>query len=137
MPLPQITGIAHVELSVTDLDRSVGWYCRLLGARDVWRGANEKGGYRACAILEPVTNTVLAFTEHAAVKRVPFSHLVPGLDHLSFRVADRTAMESWAAWMDELGVAHDPINDSGPAPTLNLRDPDGIAVEFYYLPPRR
>lgn len=134
---PTFTGIAHVELSVTDLDRSVDWYCRLLGARDVWRGANEKGGYKACAILEPVTRTVLAFTEHTTVKRIPFSHLVPGLDHLSFRVADRAAIDAWAAWMDELGVAHDSADESGPAVTLNLRDPDGIALEFYYLPPRQ
>ena len=133
---PPITGIAHVELSVTDLDRSVDWYCRLLGARDVWRGANEKGGYKACAILEPVTHTVLAFTEHGTVERVPFSPLVPGLDHLSFRVADRAAIDAWAAWMDELGVAHDKADETGPAVTLNLRDPDGIAIEFYYLPPR-
>jgi glyoxylase I family protein len=134
---PSITGIAHVELSVTDLDRSVEWYCRLLGAKDVWRGANEKGGYKACAILEPVTRTVLAFTEHAAVRRTPFSHLVPGLDHLSFRVADRAAIDAWAGWMDEIGVAHDAINDDGVTVGLNLRDPDGIALEFYHLFPRQ
>ena len=134
---PQITGIAHVEMSVTDLDRSVEWYCRLLGANDVWRGANEKGGYKACAIVEPVTRTVLAFTEHKTVKHVAFSHLTPGLDHLSFRVADRAAIEAWAAWMDEIGVAHDPVDDNGLSLGLNLRDPDGIALEFYYLLPRK
>jgi glyoxylase I family protein len=134
---PSITGIAHVELSVTDLDRSVEWWCRLLGARDVWRGANEKGGYKACAILEPVTRTVLAFTEHDTVKRVQFSPLTPGLDHLSFRVADLAAIDAWAAWMDELGVAHDPINDNGQSVAVNLRDPDGIALEFYFLLPRQ
>ena len=133
---PSITGIAHVELSVTDLDRSVAWYCRLLGARDAWRGANEKGGYKACAIVEPNTRMVLAFTEHAAVRDGPFSPLVPGLDHLSFRVPDRAAIDAWAAWMDELRVAHDPIDDQGFAVGLNLRDPDGIALEFYYLVPR-
>jgi catechol 2,3-dioxygenase-like lactoylglutathione lyase family enzyme len=133
---PQITGIAHVELSVTDLDRSVDWYCRLLGAKDVWRGANEKGGYKACAVVEPITHTVLAFTEHASEKRVPFSPLIPGLDHLSFRVADRAAIDAWATWMDEIGVAHDPVDDSGTSVGLNLRDPDGIALEFYVLLPR-
>jgi glyoxylase I family protein len=130
---PAITGIAHVELSVTDLDRSVDWWCRLLGARDVWRGANEQGGYKACAILEPVTRTVLAFTEHVGVRRVAFSPLVPGLDHLSFRVADRAAVDAWAAWMEEIGVAHDPINDDGVTVAVNARDPDGIALEFYHL----
>ena len=134
---PTITGIAHVELSVTDLDRSVEWWCRLLGAKDVWRGANEKGGYKACAILEPVTRTVLAFTEHAAEKHVPFSPLVPGLDHLSFRVADRAAVDAWAAWMDEIGVAHDPIDEKQTTAAVNLRDPDGIALEFYVLLPKK
>src|SRR2546428_9343121 len=133
---PQITGVAHVELSVTDLDRSVDWYCRLLGAKDVWRGANEKGGYKACAILEPNTRTVLAFTEHAAEKHVPFSPLVPGLDHLSFRVADRAAIDAWVAWMDEIGVAHDPGNDDSVTAGLNLRGPGGIPPEVYGLPPR-
>ena len=133
---PRITGIAHVELSVTDLDRSVEWYCRLLGARDAWRGRNDAGGYKACAIVEPVTSTVLAFTQHDRESSDPFSPLRPGLDHLSFRVADRAAIDAWAAWMDELGVAHDAVNDSGPSITLNFRDPDGIALEFYFLPPR-
>ena len=134
---PSITGIAHVELSVTDLDRSVEWWCRLLGAKDVWRGANEKGGYKACAILEPVTRTVLAFTEHDTVKPVRFSPLIPGLDHLSFRVADLAAIDAWATWMDEIGVAHDPVNNNGQSVAVNLRDPDGIALEFYYLLPRQ
>ena len=49
---PTITGIAHVELSVSDVDTSVSWYCRVLGAKDVWRGRNDEGAYRACAIRE-------------------------------------------------------------------------------------
>jgi len=28
---PTITGSAHVELSVSDIDASVEWYCRVLG----------------------------------------------------------------------------------------------------------
>ena len=34
---------------------------------------------------------------------------------------------------DELGIEHDAIDDQGFAVALNLRDPDGIAVEFYVL----
>lgn len=130
---PSITGIAHVELSVTDLDRSVDWYCRLLGARDAWRGANVPGGYKACAIVEPRTNTVLAFTSHDREERTPFSPLRPGLDHLSFAVADRAAIDQWIAYMDQAGFAHDPIDDRGNIVAVNLRDPDGIALEFYWI----
>ena len=66
---PTITGIAHVELG--DVDASVEWCCRVLGAMDVWRGRNDEGGYRACAIREPVTGTVLAFTQHDRIEGGP------------------------------------------------------------------
>ena len=133
---PKITGIAHVELSVTDLDRSVDWYCRLLGAKDVWRGRNERWGLKACAILEPETRTVIAFTQHDAIEGGPFTPRRTGLDHLSFRVADEATIEAWRLNLDALGIEHDPIDDQGAAVTLNLHDPDGIALEFYVLRPR-
>ena len=63
--MPDITGIAHVELSVRDLDRSVEWYTKLLGARDVWRGASDKYGITACAIYESKSKMVFAFTRSA------------------------------------------------------------------------
>ena len=130
---PRITGIAHVELSVRDLDTSVAWYCRLLGARDVFRNANVERGFKACAILEPASRTVLAFTQHDDEEHAAFSPRRAGLDHVSFAVPDRAAIDAWAARLDELGIAHDPIDDQGFAVGLNVRDPDGIALEFYYL----
>jgi len=133
---PRITGIAHVELSVSDLDASVAWYCRVLGAKDVWRGRNDAGGYSACAIVEPETRTVIAFTQHDRIEGGPFTPRRTGLDHLSFRVADEAAIDEWREHLDALGVDHDPIDDQGFAVGLNLRDPDGIALEFYVLRPR-
>jgi len=130
---PPITGIAHVELSVSDLERSVEWYCRVLGARDVYRNRNDERGFSACAILEPASRTVLAFTQHDVVEGSGFTPHRVGLDHLSFAVPDRAALEAWQARLDELGIEHDAIDDQGFAVALNLRDPDGIAVEFYVL----
>jgi len=128
--MPQITGVAHVELSVRDLDASVCWYSELLGAREVFRAPNEERGFEAVAIHEPVSGMVLAFTCH---KRAGdgFSELRPGLDHLAFGVADREALEAWQTRLDELGIAHDGIDDQGVAAGLNFRDPDGIALEFF------
>ncbi len=124
---PTITGIAHVELSVTDVDASVEWYCRVLGAKDVWRGRNDEGGYRACAIREPVTGTVLAFTQHDRIEGGPFTPLRTGLDHLSFAVADDATLNAWSRY---------PIDDRGSVISMTLKDPDGIALEFYLLRPR-
>jgi len=83
-PMPQIVGIARVELSVSDLDRSVAWYCRLLGARDVFRNRNVDRAFSACAILEPASRTVLAFTQHDVREGSQFTPHRVGLDHLSF-----------------------------------------------------
>jgi len=48
-------------------------------------------------------------------------------------VSDRAELEAWQARLDELGIEHDAIDDQGFAVALNLRDPDGIALEFYFL----
>jgi catechol 2,3-dioxygenase-like lactoylglutathione lyase family enzyme len=58
--MPGINGIAHVELSVRDLDKSVRWYRELLGAQDVFRATNDASRVTACAIFEPRSKLVLA-----------------------------------------------------------------------------
>jgi catechol 2,3-dioxygenase-like lactoylglutathione lyase family enzyme len=134
--MPPIKGIAHVELSVRDLDASVAWYCRLLGARDVFRNRDDERGFSACAILEPASRTVLAFTRHDALEDGAFAPQRVGLDHVSFAVPDLAALEAWLTHLDALGIEHDALDDQGFAVALNLRDPDGIALEFYFLRPR-
>jgi catechol 2,3-dioxygenase-like lactoylglutathione lyase family enzyme len=39
--MPRIKGIAHVELSVFDLDGSASWYTALLDATETFRAAND------------------------------------------------------------------------------------------------
>jgi catechol 2,3-dioxygenase-like lactoylglutathione lyase family enzyme len=130
--MPDITGIAHVELSVRDLERSVAFYTQLLGARDVWRGSSDEYGIDACAIYEPKSKMVFALTCHRSQDSSDFSPRRPGLDHVSFGVADRAALEEWVKHLDELGIAHSPIQDNHQPPSVTLKDPDGIALEFSY-----
>ena len=127
--MAEITGIAHVELSVSDMDRSANWYNALLGSHEVFRGANDERGFQAIAILEPTSRLVLAFTEHKAADG-PFRPQRVGLDHLSFRAADKAAIDAWIAKLDELNVAHDGIDDQEFQWAINFRDPDDIALEI-------
>jgi glyoxylase I family protein len=128
--MPAISGIAHVELSVRDLDRSVAWYCKLLGARDVFRATNDIYGITACAILEPQSKLVLAFTQHREEDSSEFDPRRVGLDHVSFAVRDRAELDAWVARLDELGIAHSDVQNEGYAHQVTFRDPDGIALEF-------
>jgi glyoxylase I family protein len=134
--MPPITGVAHVELSVRDLDTSSQWYCRLLGAREVFREPNEAENLVACAIFEPNSKLVLAFTQHLAPTEGAFDVRRVGLDHVSFAVADRAALDEWASCLDELGIANSGIQDIGYAQSITFADPDGIPLEVF-LPTRR
>ena len=133
--MPAITGVAHVELSVRDLDVSLRWYCRLLGAREVFRQPNEAEALVACAILEPRSGTVLAFTQHRHPTEGAFDVRRVGLDHLAFGVVDLAALEGWRATLDDLGIPNSGIQDVGYAKSITFRDPDGIPLEVF-LPTR-
>jgi catechol 2,3-dioxygenase-like lactoylglutathione lyase family enzyme len=134
--MPEITGIAHVELSVSDLDASVAWYSRLLDAPEVFRAADENERIVAAAIREPKSGIVLAFTQHRDQEGGPFTARRVGLDHLSFAVAGEAELEAWRDHLDALGIAHSPLRDYGYGLAITLSDPDGIALEFMF-PVRR
>ncbi|MBJ7351528.1 MAG: VOC family protein, partial [Rhodococcus sp.] len=54
-----------------------------------------------------------------------------GLDHLSFTVDTRAALEDAVKTLDELGIAHEGIKDAGPGLSIvEFRDPDNIALEL-------
>ena len=132
---PAITGIAHIEFSVSQLERSVDWYCRLLGAREVFRDVNEKNQLSAVAVYEPNSRTVLAFTCHNTQEPETFTPRRLGLDHASFSVPDAAGLEAWTEHLDALGVPFT-RNDEGYAKSLNFLDPDGIALEVFLAVPR-
>ena len=135
--MPAITGVAHAELSVRDLDVSSEWYCRLLGAREVFREPNEAEDLVACAILEPRSGMVLAFTQHLHPTEGPFDVRRVGLDHLAFGVADEATLRAWQAALDELGIPNSGIQDIRYAKSITFSDPDGIPLEVFLPATRR
>lgn len=129
--MPAITGIAHVELTVRDLDTSEVWYANLLGVRRVWEGSDDEHGIDARALRDPVSRIVIALTQHRAGSREMFDVTRPGLDHLSFAVADRDELRAWQQHIADLGVDYTPVDEWVHGAGLTVRDPDGIALEFY------
>ncbi|MEO9255682.1 MAG: VOC family protein [Tepidiformaceae bacterium] len=129
--MPKIMGVAHVELSVADLDVSSVWYSKLLGGMEVYRAPNEEEGTVACVVLEPNAKTLVAFTQHTNAEAGRFTPRRTGLDHVSFGVESEAEIEAWAAHLDALGIERSPVRNYGYANAITFQDPDGIALELF------
>lgn len=131
------TGIAHLDLSVTDAEASVEWYCRVLGLRRAKRA--DLDNRIMIVMVHPETHLVIGVNQHVATVGDRFDEHVPGLDHVGFAVADRDDLTALARHLDAEGVAHSPVTDapSGSGTALVFRDPDNIQLEFWWSAPRK
>jgi catechol 2,3-dioxygenase-like lactoylglutathione lyase family enzyme len=127
--MPTFTGVAHVGLSVTDIERSTAWYCDVLGF-DLLMPTDEPGFQRRL-LLHKATGFFIGLVQHDANDGTPFAEQRAGLDHLSLAVADVAELEEWAAHLTDKGVEHTGPNEAFYAHVIVLRDPDGIQLELF------
>jgi glyoxylase I family protein len=129
--VPDFTGVSHVSLSVTDLDRSIAWYTDVLGLVNVM--PTDAPGLRRVLLAHPGTGLMVALSQHDAGSGTPFDERTTGLDHLSFAVQDRDELAAWEARLAEKGVTFTPIQDVYYGNVLVLRDPDNIQLELFVM----
>ena len=123
--------IAHIALTVSDLDRSVPWYSTLFGSDPVLD--EDTGPFRHAVWL--VGQTLIGlnqFPEPAG--NGPFNERRIGLDHVAFACPSRSELAEWEARLHELGVVNGGIVDAPYGSGLSFRDPDNIALEFFAPP---
>lgn len=133
---PGISGIHHLSLTVTDIEASLAWYQRLLRADRVPSKfphyEREETGY-GVLLTEPRSGLVIGLHTNTANRGEEFDEARTGLDHVSFQVDSRADLESWTAWLDELGIDHTGIRDQKEPfaySTVVFRDPDNIQLEL-------
>jgi catechol 2,3-dioxygenase-like lactoylglutathione lyase family enzyme len=124
--VPEFPSFSHYALTVRDLDRSIAFYEKLVGAPPPVVG--EETTYRFALWLEPT----IVLHQHQQASDVPaFSELRIGLDHIAFGCADRDELQRWKARLDELGIERGDIVEAPYGAGLAFRDPDGIQLEFF------
>jgi catechol 2,3-dioxygenase-like lactoylglutathione lyase family enzyme len=129
--MAEFPGIAHVAVTVSDLGRSVAWYGRLFDAKPVLD--ENTGPFHHVVWL--LGQTLFGIHQHSKPQSSDaFSELRPGLDHVGFGVANRSALEDWQKRLDELGISHGGIVDADYGSGLSFRDPDNIALEIFAPP---
>jgi glyoxylase I family protein len=128
------SSIAHVRLTVTDIERSrqfyesvFGWQVLIEVPETADAATQEALSFLFGGVIYDLGGTLIGLRPVAADT---FHEDRCGLDHLAFRLANTDELDAAAAHLDDLGVEHEPIKDIGPAYILEFRDPDNIALEL-------
>jgi glyoxylase I family protein len=128
--VPELDGISHIDLTVTDRDRSERFYTEVLGFELVKRVDKPELGFRLAELRHPGIGNEFCVRQPVPADDTPFDELHAGLDHLSFRVASRAELERWQEHLDRHGVRYTPIVDAPYGAVLVFRDPDNIQLEL-------
>lgn len=127
MTQPELAGIHHVKIPVTDLRRSLEWYGRVFGYRTTLVFPEADGVIRGAGGEIPGLGQVsIAFRENPEAARG-----CRNFDPVSFGVADRADIEAWMAHLDSLGINHSPLIEASVGWLLVFDDPDGLQLHLY------
>jgi glyoxylase I family protein len=122
--MPDLAGVDHVSLSVSDLDRSERFYTEILGLLRLVDFGHAR------ILVHRQTSFVVGLIRHDAGDGASFTELNTGLDHVGFAVASRDELVEWERRLEAYGVEYTPIRDMEFGHHLNFRDPDHIALEL-------
>lgn len=123
--------IGHVHLKVADIERSLDFYCDVLGFELVQRMGSSAafisaGGYHHHIGL----NT----WESYGGSPPPPGHT--GLYHFAIRYPDRRSLADALLRLQRANIPLDGASDHGVSEALYLRDPDENGIELYWDRPQ-
>lgn len=128
-PRPIVAGVrvGHVHLKVADLERSLAFYCGVLGFELMQRYGREAafvsaGGYHHHIGLN---------TWQSRGGRPP-ARGTTGLFHLAILYPTRADLGDALRRVEAAGIPLDGASDHGVSEALYLRDPDENGVELYW-----
>ena len=136
---PDPVGLSHLGLSVSNLERSISFYCDVLGAtlaRTQYDGDSPAFSGRMAVVI--IGSLILDLFEHRGNGGGQFDPSRTGLDHLAFVAQSSEELQGWASWLDAHDVALSEMRDAqGVGTMFDLADPDGIQLELLFLDPEK
>lgn len=138
----QSHGIHHVDLVVSDLERSKRFYSELLRALG-WSGVLDLKGERGETIWYlQAQDTWLGLREKQSdAHAVPYERYAVGVHHVAFEASSREAVDRCWEWVLAQGTAVESPPKEFPHYVPGyyaafFYDPDGIKLEVVYEPTR-
>jgi catechol 2,3-dioxygenase-like lactoylglutathione lyase family enzyme len=122
-----LSGIHHVKIPVTDLNRSIKWYGQVFGFAVTMEFPEADGDVLGVAGTVPgLGDTLLTLRVNPQAAQG-----CRGFDPVSFGVDGHADIEAWVAHLDTLGIGHSPIIEASEGWLLVFDDPDGISLHLY------
>ncbi len=122
--LPAATRVGPVALQIADLDRSVGYYERVLGLRvlERWTSGATLGPHDDDRVL-------VQLEARPGLRHTPRRGAL-GLYHFAILLPDRPALGRFLGHLQTAGIAVGTA-DHAVSESVYLTDPDGLGIEVY------
>ena len=124
--------IGHVHLKVADLERSLAFYCGILGF-----DLMQRSGEEAAFISAGGYHHHIGLNTWESLDGSPPPPNCTGLFHLAILYPTRATLADALRRLTEANIPLDGATDHGVSEALYLRDPDGNGVELYWDRPQK
>lgn len=130
-PLDPRVDIGHVHLKVSDIDRSLDFWCGVIGFE-----LQQRWGDQAAFVSAGGYHHHLGLNTWESKGGAPPPSGTTGLYHVAVRFPDRKSLAQALNRVVEAGVPLQGASDHGVSEAIYLADPDGNGVELYRDRPR-
>jgi len=125
-PIDRCVDIGHVHLKVADVERSLAFYCGVLGFE-----VTQRWGADAAFISAGGYHHHIGLNTWESRGGSPPPRGSTGLYHVAIRYPDRTSLADALRRLRAAEVPLEGAADHGVSEALYLRDPDGNGLELY------
>ncbi len=125
-PIDSRIDIGHVHLKVADLDRSLRFYCDVLGFELM-----QKMGESAAFVSAGGYHHHIGLNTWESAGGIAPRRGTTGLYHFAIRYPDRRSLADAVVRLRKAGIALDGAADHGVSEAIYLRDPDANGLELY------
>lgn len=124
---PESTSIGHVHLKVSDLDRSLDFYTRILGFE-----LTQRYGTQAAFVSAGGYHHHIGLNTWQSLGSPPAPEKAPGLFHVAILFPTRKDLAAALKNLIDHEVIIDGSADHGVSEAFYLRDPDNNGIELYW-----
>src|SRR3954451_17761043 len=122
--MPDFPSLAHIAVTVTNLDRSTRWYTALFGSEPVL-DEDEDGGAFHHTVYALSSGHLFGLHTHNQTGGGTFDERSTGLDHVAFACSGRDELQPSADRLSDVGSSHDGIKDASYFSAAAFPAPDG------------